>query len=77
MFYQNGSILIQIWEVLILIMLKMVLYRAMRRKNGEKYLCSHHNKTALTLSGPRFFRYRKDRGEVDSTPPPFNSSKNW
>ena len=23
----------------------------------------------LTLSGPRFFRYRKDRGGVDSTPP--------
>ena len=24
---------------------------------------------SLTLSGPRFFRYRKDRGGVDSTPP--------
>ena len=30
----------------------------------------------LTLSGPRFFRYRKDRGG-GVFHPPFDSSKNW
>ena len=31
----------------------------------------------LTLSGPRFFRYRKDRGGRGGFQPPFDSSENW
>ena len=35
-------------------------------------------KCPLTLSGPRFFRYRKDPGGGGiQTPPPFDSSENW
>ena len=31
----------------------------------------------LTLSGPRFFRYRKDREGGGFHPPPFDSSEYW
>ena len=34
----------------------------MQRKLSNEGLCLYHINTALTLLGPRFFRYRKDRG---------------
>ena len=39
-------------------------------KGSHKKSSFTNGRARLTLSGPRFFRYRKDRGEggVDSTP---------
>ena len=42
-----------------------------KNKNPQHFFNTH-----LILSGPRFFRYRKDRGG-GGFHPPFDSSENW